>query len=276
MLFLAGFVDAIGGGGGLISLPAYLFAGLPVHQAIATNKLSSSCGTSLATLRFLKNGLINLKLALPSAAAAVLGSLLGARLSLMVSEEVMKYVLFAVLPVAAFFVLNRHLFSDREGKAEVNRRTVVVCILSALEIDTQFNVNVITGSDGVVMGAIGGHPDAADGAALTVVVAPLCRGRIPTLVEKVTTVSTPGSIVDVVVTEQGIAVNPKRRQLLQKLKEAGLPVCDIKELQERAYRIVGTPDPIRFKDKVIGLVMYRNNKLIDVIREVDDNYLYTE
>jgi len=134
MLFLAGFVDAIGGGGGLISLPAYLFAGLPVHQAIATNKLSSSCGTSLATLRFLKNGLVNLKLALPSAAAAILGSVLGARLSLMVSEDVMKYILFAVLPIAAFFVLNRHLFSDREGKAEANRRTIVICLLSALII----------------------------------------------------------------------------------------------------------------------------------------------
>ena len=134
MLFLAGLVDAIGGGGGLISLPACLLAGLPVHQAIATNKLSSSCGTSLATFRFLKNGLINLKLAVPSVAAAILGSTLGARLSLMVSEDIMKYILFAILPVAAFFVLNRHLFSDREGKTEVNRRTVAVCILSALII----------------------------------------------------------------------------------------------------------------------------------------------
>ena len=134
MLFLAGLVDAIGGGGGLISLPACLLAGLPVHQAIATNKLSSSCGTSLATFRFLKNGLINLKLAVPSVVAAILGSTIGARLSLTVSEDIMKYILFAILPVAAFFVLNRHLFSDREGKAEGNSRTVVICILSALII----------------------------------------------------------------------------------------------------------------------------------------------
>ena len=90
MLFLAGFVDAIGGGGGLISLPAYLFAGLPIHQAIATNKLSSSCGTALSTARFLKNGLVNLKLVLPALAAAFAGSFLGARLSLTVSEDVMK------------------------------------------------------------------------------------------------------------------------------------------------------------------------------------------
>ena len=134
LLFLAGFVDSIGGGGGLISLPAYLLAGLPVHQAIATNKLSSACGTSLSTGRFLRRGLINLKLALPSAAAAFAGSTLGARLSLLVSESVMKYILFAVLPVAAFFVLNRHLFQDRGGEAEASRRTMAICVLSALFI----------------------------------------------------------------------------------------------------------------------------------------------
>lgn len=134
MLFLAGFVDAIGGGGGLISLPAYLFAGLPVHQAIATNKLSSACGTSLSTIRFLKNGLVNLKLALPAVAAAFAGSSLGARLSLTVSEDVMKYILFIVLPAAAFVVLNRHLFSGDGGEAKADRRTVAVCILSALVI----------------------------------------------------------------------------------------------------------------------------------------------
>lgn len=134
MLFLAGFVDAIGGGGGLISLPAYLFAGLPVHQAIATNKLSSACGTSLSVIRFLRNGLVNLKLALPAAAAAFAGSSLGARLSLAVSEDAMKYTLFIVLPAAAFVVLNRHLFGDGGGKAKADRRTVVVCILSALVI----------------------------------------------------------------------------------------------------------------------------------------------
>ena len=134
LLFLAGFVDSIGGGGGLISLPAYLLAGLPVHQAIATNKLSSSCGTTLSTVRFLRHGLINLKLAVPSVIAAFVGSSLGARLSLLVSEDVMKYILFAVLPVAAFFVLNRHLFQDRGREAVADRRNTVICVISALLI----------------------------------------------------------------------------------------------------------------------------------------------
>ena len=135
MLFLAGLVDAIGGGGGLISLPAYLFAGLPVHMAIATNKLSSSCGTALATWRFFRNGLVNLRLAVPSVIAAVLGSSLGAKLSLAVSETVMKYILLAVLPAAAFFVLNRRLFRN-EGKhaATADRRTLSVCIAAAFVI----------------------------------------------------------------------------------------------------------------------------------------------
>lgn len=134
LLFLAGLVDAIGGGGGLISLPAYLFAGLPVHQAIATNKLSSSCGTCLSTARFLKHGLINLRLAVPAVAAAFGGSFLGARISLTVSEDVMKYVLFIVLPLAAFVVLNKHLFGEGGGEAVADRRTLAVCVLSAFVI----------------------------------------------------------------------------------------------------------------------------------------------
>ena len=134
LLFLAGLIDAIGGGGGLISLPAYLLAGLPVHQAIATNKLSSSCGTCLSAGRFLRKGLISLKLALPSAVAALVGSSLGARFSLAVSEDIMKYILFGILPAAAFLVLNPRLFRDRGGEAEADRRTVAVCILAALVI----------------------------------------------------------------------------------------------------------------------------------------------
>ncbi len=135
MLFLTGLVDSIGGGGGLISLPAYLFAGLPPHMAIATNKLSSACGTSLATARFIRKGFVNFRLALPSVAAAFLGSFFGAQLSLRISETVMKYILFAVLPLAAFFVLNRHLFRDGgTGEVKADKKTLAVCIAAALII----------------------------------------------------------------------------------------------------------------------------------------------
>ena len=135
MLFLAGLVDSIGGGGGLISLPAYLLAGLPAHMAIATNKLSSACGTSLATARFVRKGLVNLRLAVPSVIMAVAGSSLGAKLSLLVDEAVLKYILLGVLPAAAFFVLNRHLFrDDGQQSAAADRKTLIVCSISAFVI----------------------------------------------------------------------------------------------------------------------------------------------
>lgn len=135
MLFLAGLIDSIGGGGGLISLPAYLFAGLPIHSAIATNKLSSACGTSLSTIRYIKNRLVNAKLAIPSVAFAILGSSIGARLSLQVDDRVLKYVLFAVLPIAAFFVLNRHLFPDHEEEKLVpDRKMLLTAVVAAFVI----------------------------------------------------------------------------------------------------------------------------------------------
>ena len=112
LLFLAGLVDAIGGGGGLISLPAYLLAGVPVHQAIATNKLSSACGTALTTVRFIKEGLVNWKIAIPTIVCAMLGSSLGANLSIRVPESTMEPVLLIVLPVVAFVVLNPKIFHD--------------------------------------------------------------------------------------------------------------------------------------------------------------------
>lgn len=134
-LFLAGLIDAIGGGGGLISLPAYLIAGLPPHAAIATNKLSSTCGTTLATLRFIKNGLVNIKLALPSVIAAIIGSSIGANLSLLIKEEIMLYIMVAVLPICAFLVLNKKLFHDGgEDEVTLNRRTFITATIAALII----------------------------------------------------------------------------------------------------------------------------------------------
>lgn len=131
-VFLAGVVDAIGGGGGLISLPAYLIAGLPPHLAVATNKLSSPFGTALATYRFIRAGLVNFKLAVPAILAAIIGSSIGAHISLLLPEAVMKYVLVIVLPLSAFLVLNKKLFND-EGADTVtlNRRTYLTATAAA-------------------------------------------------------------------------------------------------------------------------------------------------
>ena len=121
------------------------------------------------------------------------------------------------------------------------------------------------------LGGITGHPDTAEGASLSVVVAPLTRGRIPTIVKRVNTVVTPGEVVDVVVTEQGIAVNPHRPDLKEKIEAAGLHVFTIEQLQQRAEMLVGVPDPIRYKDRIVGVVMYRDNTIIDVIHQIDED-----
>lgn len=135
MLFLAGLVDAIGGGGGLISLPAYLLAGVPMHNAIATNKLSSTCGTTLTTVRFIRQGLVNWKIAVPTIVFAMLGSSLGANLSMKMDEGIMQNILFVVLPIVAFVVMNPKLFRDNEGaKVVLNARLWVTAILSSFLI----------------------------------------------------------------------------------------------------------------------------------------------
>ncbi|WP_114394009.1 citrate lyase subunit alpha [Oleisolibacter albus] len=141
-------------------------------------------------------------------------------------------------------------------------------ILSALEIDLDFNVNVITGSDGVMRGASGGHCDVAAAANLSIVVAPLIRSRIPTVVRRVTTVVTPGECIGVLVTDHGIAVNPNRPDVRERLTAAGLPVMTIEELQQRAESITGEPRPIEFLDKVVGIIRYRDGSVIDVVRQV--------
>ena len=115
--------------------------------------------------------------------------------------------------------------------AYVNKLDFVV--LAALEIDTDFNVNVLTGSDGVLRGAPGGHPDTAEGSKCCVIVTPLVRGRMATVCKKVVTVTTPGDCVDVLVTDYGIAVNPRRQDLIECLDKAGIEHTTIEALQER-------------------------------------------
>lgn len=115
LVFLAGFVDSVAGGGGLISLPAYLFAGLPVHLAYGTNKFSSACGTAIATGKFFKSGHITLKLALCSAAGALAGSAVGARMVLAASERVLNLCLMVILPVVGVFLLFNRNFGKEDG-----------------------------------------------------------------------------------------------------------------------------------------------------------------
>lgn len=135
LVFLAGFVDSIGGGGGLISLPAYIFAGLPTHMAVATNKLSSALGTSLTTAKFIKEKLINFYLAVPTVICAIIGSSIGARLSLKMDEELLGIILVPVLLIAAFLVLNKKIFKDdTEAIDKPDKRVYIVGSIAALII----------------------------------------------------------------------------------------------------------------------------------------------
>ena len=145
-----------------------------------------------------------------------------------------------------------------------------VAVLGATEIDTSFNINVHTDSNGSIMGGSGGHSDAAAGSKLALIAAPLFRGRLPIVRDRVTCISTPGQDVDVLVTQAGVAVNPKNAELRERLRSAGLPVVDIHELKERAERITGVPAPLPVSDRVVARVISRDGELLDTIRQTDN------
>ena len=114
------------------------------------------------------------------------------------------------------------------------------------------------------MGGSGGHCDTAAGAKLAIVVAPLIRARLPLIVDQVLCKSTPGDTIDVIVTQRGIAVNPKRKEL--KLIKAGLPVKEITELKEIAEKITGVPKKVELGNRVVANVLYRDGTLLDTIK----------
>lgn len=126
LIFLAGFVDAIGGGGGLISLPAYIFAGVPVHGAIATNKMSSTMGTVISTLRYCRHQKLDWVTVLPSIGLALAGSSVGAHISMLVDEEVLRIMLIIVLPVVAFYVLRKKDLDDKSQVRLPRRKMLLI------------------------------------------------------------------------------------------------------------------------------------------------------
>ena len=140
-------------------------------------------------------------------------------------------------------------------------------ILGATEIDLNFNVNVTTDSYGKIMGGSGGHSDTAHGANVTVITTNLIKSRMPIIKDKVTTITTPGEDVDVLVTERGIAINPKRLDLLEKVKDSRLPIYPIETLYKMAHNITGVPKKIERSNKVIGYVQYRDGSIIDTLYE---------
>lgn len=139
-------------------------------------------------------------------------------------------------------------------------------ILGAAEIDTDFNVNVTTGATGVILGGSGGHADTAAGAKLAIVTTRVKAGSFPKVVDRVGVVTTPGESIDVLVTDAGVAVNPRRPELAERLVAAGLPVVPISTLRDEAERRAGRPALPAPAGRVVAIVEYRDGTVIDVVR----------
>lgn len=143
-----------------------------------------------------------------------------------------------------------------------------VVILGATEIDTDFNVNVHTDSNGYIMGGSGGHSDTAAGSKLSMIIAPMQRARMPIVTDRVNCISTPGKDIDVLVTQGGIAVNPKNIELRERLESVGLPVIDIVKLKEKTEKITGQPEKLPKGNKVVAKVISRYGEVLDEIYNV--------
>lgn len=164
----------------------------------------------------------------------------------------------------------RHITMSAEKYASPYKDAIVnsldFVILGATEVDTDFNVNVTTGHDGVIMGGSGGHQDTAYGAKVSIIVSKLFQSRIPLIVDRVGVISTPGSTVDVLVTERGVAVNENRTDIIEALKAHNIEVMTIKELKELSDSLTGVPQKKRDESKrVIGYMEYRDGQVLDKI-----------
>ena len=144
---------------------------------------------------------------------------------------------------------------------------VDVVILGATEVDVNFNANVVTHSDGYLLHGIGGWQNCIF-SKCTILPVPLFRDRIPVIIDKVTTLCGPGELIDVIVTERGIAINPLRKDLIEKLKSSSLPIKTIEELKAEAEKICGVPAKPKFGEEVVAIVKWVDGTVIDSIRSV--------
>ncbi len=131
LIFLAGFIDSIAGGGGLISLPAYLFAGLPAHVAAGTGKFSSSCGLATASFKYIKEGKVRMAVALWSALGCIVGASIGTRLALYFAERTLRMIMLAAIPLVALFLFTRKDFGrdDADDGYEMERKKEAILSL---------------------------------------------------------------------------------------------------------------------------------------------------
>jgi citrate lyase subunit alpha / citrate CoA-transferase len=141
-------------------------------------------------------------------------------------------------------------------------------VLGATEVDVNFNANVVTHSDGKLLHGIGGWQNCLF-SNCTILPIPSFRDRIPVIVDEVTTVCGPGELIDVIVTERGIAINPKRKDLLEATKKSSLPIRSIEEIKEEVEVLIGgKPEKPKLGDKVVAVIKWVDGTIIDSIYQV--------
>jgi citrate lyase subunit alpha/citrate CoA-transferase len=229
-------------------------------------------GASLAVARFLGDIMRQKGIRGSFASGGITGTLVG------LFEEGLFHSLLDVQcfdreAVRSMIANERHREISASTYASPFARSAVVdhldaVILGATEIDLDFNVNVHTDSNGLIMGGSGGHSDTAAGARLAVMVAPLIRARLPLIVDRVGTISTPGRDVDLLVTPYGLACNPKNAELKDRLNEAGLPVHTMGDLKKKAESLTGVPARRKTEGRTVARVISRDGELLDLIRAV--------
>lgn len=188
-------------------------------------------------------------------------------------RSLMNVQCFDLAAVASFARDDRHQGISASMYANPHERGAVVdrldaVVLGATEIDLDFNVNVTTLADGTIAGGSGGHADTAAGAKVTIVTSKLTAAGFPKIVDRVGTLTTPGSTVDVLVTDRGIAVNPARPELRERLTEAGLDPMEIGDLYRHATALSERAPSRSDAERIVALSEYRDGTITDVVRRI--------
>lgn len=228
-------------------------------------------GTSLAVAKYLKKRMIDENIKGSFASGGITGFLVD-MLELGLFEELYDVQCFDLDAVASVKRNKNHHIMTASEYANPDANPIVdkldVMILGAAEIDLNFNVNVTTDSYGNIMGGSGGHSDTAAGSKLAIVVTNLVKARTPIVVDHVITKTTPGSSIDILVTEYGVAVNPLRTDLVESLQNSDLKIKTINELRDIAKKLVGQEKEFRPTGRKIGYVEYRDGTVIDELKAV--------
>lgn len=278
-------VDSIGDPAGILSgttRPTTEPAGLKIAEAAARlidasglleegfSFQTGAGGVSIAVAQFVKELMQRNQVCGGFAAGGVTGSLVD-MLELGLFRTLLDVQSFDLRAVESYRMDRRHQAMSASMYANPHNKGAVVnqldaMILGASEVDLDFNVNVTTGASGMILGGSGGHADTAAGAKLAIVTTRLVSRVGTKIVERVGCLTTPGETVDAVVTEVGVAINPRRRELNDRLRQAGIRTMSLEEMFAAAVALQ-VPTPKRHEsEKIVGVMEYRDGSVIDVIR----------